>query len=82
MAHEIRTPLTTIRTYTRSLLKRKDLDAQVIQRLNSIDRECTQQIDRFSLIFRAVELEAASQMVKSPLSAIALHQVFQEAIPQ
>ncbi len=82
MAHEIRTPLTTIRIYTRSLLKRENLDAQVIQRLNSIDRECTQQIDRFSLIFRAVELEAASQMVKSPLSAMALHQVFQEAIPQ
>ncbi|MGB3296353.1 MAG: HAMP domain-containing sensor histidine kinase [Phormidesmis sp.] len=82
MAHEIRTPLTTIRTYTRSLLKRKDLDAQVIKRLQSIDRECTQQIDRFSLIFRAVELEAASQSPKSPLSAIALHQVFQKAIPQ
>ncbi|MEL6778945.1 MAG: HAMP domain-containing sensor histidine kinase [Cyanobacteria bacterium J06597_16] len=90
MAHEIRTPLTTIRTYTRSLLKRDDLDPQVIKRLNSIDRECTQQIDRFSLIFRAVELEAASQSPKSPLSAmakpllqsIALHQVFQEAIPQ
>jgi signal transduction histidine kinase len=82
MAHEIRTPLTTIRTYTRSLLKRSDLDAQVIKRLQSIDRECTQQIDRFSLIFRAVELEAASQTPKSPLSAIALHQVFNEAIPQ
>ena len=82
MAHEIRTPLTTIRTYTRSLLKRENLDPQVIKRLKSIDRECTQQIDRFSLIFRAVELEAASQSPKSPLSAIALHQVFQEAIPQ
>jgi signal transduction histidine kinase len=86
MAHEIRTPLTTIRTYTRSLLKRQDLDPQVIKRLQSIDRECTQQIDRFSLIFRAVELEAVSQspqsQSKSPLSAIALHQVFQEAIPQ
>ena len=82
MAHEIRTPLTTIRTYTRSLLKRKNLDPQVIKRLKSIDRECTQQIDRFNLIFRAVELEAASQLPKSPLSAIALHQVFQAAIPQ
>ncbi|MEL7224105.1 MAG: HAMP domain-containing sensor histidine kinase [Cyanobacteria bacterium J06576_12] len=82
MAHEIRTPLTTIRTYTRSLLKRKDLNEQIIKRLNSIDRECTQQIDRFSLIFKAVELEAASQSLKSPLSAIALQQVFQEAIPQ
>jgi len=82
MAHEIRTPLTTIRTYTRSLLKRDDLDERAVKRLKSIDRECTQQIDRFSLIFRAVELEAASQSPKSPLSAIALHQVFQEAIPQ
>lgn len=82
MAHEIRTPLTTIRMYTRSLLKRDDLNEQVIKRLKSIDRECTQQINRFSLIFRAVELEAASQVPKSPLSAIALHQVFQEAIPQ
>ncbi len=82
MAHEIRTPLTTIRTYTRSLLKRKDLNPQVIKRLKSIDLECTQQIDRFSLIFKAVELEAASQSPKSPLSAIALSQVFQNAIPQ
>lgn len=82
MAHEIRTPLTTIRTYTRSLLNRDDLDDKVIKRLNSIDRECTQQIDRFSLIFKAVELEAASQSLRSPLSAISLHQVFQEAIPQ
>ena len=82
MAHEIRTPLTTIRTYTRSLLRRKDLDPQAVKRLQSIDRECTQQIDRFSLIFRAVELEAASQSPKSPLSAIALHEVFQQAIPQ
>ncbi|MEM8504031.1 MAG: HAMP domain-containing sensor histidine kinase [Cyanobacteria bacterium P01_D01_bin.1] len=82
MAHEIRTPLTTIRTYTRSLLKRKDLSPQVVKRLKSIDLECTQQIDRFSLIFKAVELEAASQLPKSPLSAIALSQVFQNAIPQ
>ena len=86
MAHEIRTPLTTIRTYTRSLLKRKNLDDKVMQRLQRIDRECTQQIDRFNLIFRAVELEAASQSplssMRSPLSAIALHQVFQDAIPQ
>ena len=82
MAHEIRTPLTTIRTYTRSLLKRNDLTPQVVKRLKSIDRECTQQIDRFSLIFKAVELEAASQSLKSPLSAIALNQVFQDAIPQ
>lgn len=82
MAHEIRTPLTTIRTLTRSLLKRKDVTDEVAKRLRSIDRECTQQIDRFNLIFRAVELETeASQQPKSPLSAFPLDQLFQEATP-
>ncbi|HIK44349.1 MAG TPA: HAMP domain-containing histidine kinase [Leptolyngbyaceae cyanobacterium M65_K2018_010] len=82
MAHEIRTPLTTIRTLTRSLLRRKDLSEAVTQRLRAIDRECTQQIDRFNLIFRAVELETeAHKQPKSPLSAISLTQLFQEAIP-
>ncbi|QQE64677.1 hypothetical protein GFS31_13580 [Leptolyngbya sp. BL0902] len=82
MAHEIRTPLTTIRTLTRSLLKRKDVSEEVAKRLRSIDRECTQQIDRFNLIFRAVELETeAHQQPKSPLSAFPLDQLFQEAIP-
>ena len=83
MAHEIRTPLTTIRTLTRSLLKRKDLDAKVVQRLNTIDQECTRQIDRFSLIFRAVELETKSvNRSMGPLSAMSLDQVFQENIPR
>jgi signal transduction histidine kinase len=83
MAHEIRTPLTTIRTLTRSLLKRKDLDAKVVQRLNTIDQECTRQIDRFSLIFRAVELETRSvNRAMGPLSAMSLDQIFQENIPR
>ncbi|HEY9737087.1 MAG TPA: HAMP domain-containing sensor histidine kinase [Trichocoleus sp.] len=82
MAHEIRTPLTTIRTLTRSLLKRKDLPEAVVQRLQLMDRECTQQIDRFNLIFRAVELETdGSRQPKSPLSAISLSQIFQDSIP-
>jgi len=83
MAHEIRTPLTTIRTFTRSLLKRGDISDAVAQRLRMIDQECTQQIDRFNLIFRAVELETdRHQQPRSPLSAISLNQLFEEAIPQ
>ncbi|WP_347405027.1 HAMP domain-containing sensor histidine kinase [Nodosilinea sp. LEGE 06152] len=83
MAHEIRTPLTTIRTLTRSLLKRKDIGGEVAKRLQLIDRECTQQIDRFSLIFRAVELETDhSPRPRSPLSAISLNQLFDDAIPR
>lgn len=83
MAHEIRTPLTTIRTFTRSLLRRQDLAEDVLRRLQLIDRECTQQIDRFNLIFTAVELENAKwQPAKSPLAPISLTQIFQDSIPQ
>lgn len=83
MAHEIRTPLTTIRTLTRSLLRRKTLDDKVTQRLTQIDRECTQQIDRFNLIFKAVELQSTVQKTaRSPLTATPLTQLFQASIPQ
>jgi signal transduction histidine kinase len=79
MAHEIRTPLTTIRTFTRSLLKRQDISEDVAKRLRLIDRECTQQIDRFNLIFRAVELETTqTAKPQSPLSPISLDQLFEE----
>jgi len=83
IAHEVRTPLTTIRTLTRLLLKRKDLNRDVTKRLEIIDRECTEQIDRFNLIFRAVELETAQ--IRHPLTppaAISLKQVLQENIPR
>ena len=57
LTHEIRTPLATIRTLIRSLLKKQDLSRIVENRLRQIDIECTEQIDRFGLIFNAVELE-------------------------
>jgi signal transduction histidine kinase len=81
LAHEIRTPLTTIRTLTRLLLKRKDLNPDVIKRLKIIDQECTEQIDRFSLIFRAVELQTAeAKQVLMPLAPISLGQMIQQSI--
>ena len=55
--HEVRTPLATIRTLIRSLLRRRDLTALVRQRLEQIDGECSEQIDRFGLIFLAAELQ-------------------------
>ncbi|NEQ48949.1 MAG: HAMP domain-containing histidine kinase [Leptolyngbya sp. SIO3F4] len=83
MAHEIRTPLTTIRTLTRSLIRRKDLVDKAKQRLQQIDTACTQQIDRFNLIFKAVELEAATQKSpRSSLTATALSEIIESAIPQ
>jgi signal transduction histidine kinase len=83
IAHEVRTPLTTIRTLTRLLLKRKDLNPDVLKRLSIIDKECTEQIDRFSLIFRAVELETAPvKRPLAPLAAISLAEVFQQNVPR
>jgi signal transduction histidine kinase len=57
LTHEVRTPLATIRTLIRSLLRRTDLPAVVRQRLEQIDGECSEQIDRFGLIFHAAELQ-------------------------
>jgi nitrogen-specific signal transduction histidine kinase len=83
IAHEVRTPLTTIRTLTRLLLRRKDLNPDVIRRLEVIDRECTEQIDRFNLFFRAVELETTNtQTLLNSLAPISLDQVLQQNIPR
>lgn len=83
LAHEIRTPLTTIRTLTRSLLKRTDLPPDALKRLGIIDRECSEQIDRFGLIFRAVELQTSpARHDKMSLTRTSLVQVFQQSIPR
>ncbi len=83
-AHEVRTPLTTIRTMTRLLLKRRDLDASVINRLKIIDHECTEQIDRMELLFKAAELEttASTKSSKTQLTPMSLDQVLQQSIPR
>jgi len=57
LTHEVRTPLATIRTLIRLLLRRSDLPEAVRQRLEQIDGECSEQIDRFGLIFHAAELQ-------------------------
>ncbi len=83
IAHEVRTPLTTIRTLTRSLLKRRDLLPDVVKRLEMIDRECSEQIDRFGLIFRAVELEtSATKLESTSLTRTSLAEVLQQSIPR
>lgn len=82
-AHEVRTPLTTIRTLTKLLLKRRDLAPDVTKRLEIIDHECSEQINRMELIFRAVELET-SEIKRSPvhLTATSLVEMLQQSIPR
>ncbi len=80
IAHEVRTPLATIRTLTRLLLRRKDLAPDVLKRLGIIDQECTEQIDRFGLIFQAAELGQSPNWGQQRLAAVPLDQMFQEGM--
>lgn len=83
LTHEVRTPLTTIRTLTKLLLKRKqDLKPNVVQRLQTIDRECTEQIERMELIFRAAEFESTPTAKAVELVPFSLEQVFHQSIPR
>jgi signal transduction histidine kinase len=66
LTHEVRTPLATIRTLIRSLLRRADLPDLVRQRLQQIDGECSEQIDRFGLIFLAAELQRQPAVAAEP----------------
>ncbi len=83
-AHEVRTPLTTIRTLTRLILKRQDLAPEVKKRLEVIDSECTEQVNRMELMFRAAELVEKSALPNhvARLTAISLAQVLQQSIPR
>jgi signal transduction histidine kinase len=66
LTHEVRTPLATIRTLIRSLLRRQELSAVVRQRLEQIDGECSEQIDRFGLIFLAAEQQRQPEGAQDP----------------
>jgi signal transduction histidine kinase len=65
------------------LLKKKELTAGVLKHLQAIDQECTDQINRMELIFRATELENTLKRANNvPLVSMSLEQVFQRSIPR
>lgn len=82
LTHEIRTPLTTIRTMVRLLQKRTKSAPDLSKYLDVIDQECTEQINRMELIFRAAEMGMTSEREK-PINLIplSLEQIFQQGIP-
>jgi signal transduction histidine kinase len=82
LTHEIRTPLTTIRTMTRLLLRQPDLASRVLKRLSAIDRECTEQIDRMELIFSAVELATTQPSQAVDLTTMSISQLLEKSLPQ
>ena len=81
LTHEIRTPLTTIRMLTRSLMRKCKQSPDIIKRLETIDQECTEQINRMELIFKAVELEATAWKQQGvQLCTVPLEQWFEQSI--
>ena len=83
LSHEIRTPLTSIRTMTRLLLRNKNLDKKMSRLLENIDQECSEQINRMELIFRATELKSkAHQDCSVELVKISLESLFHQSIPR
>lgn len=76
IAHEVKTPLTTIRTLVQSILRRQDINQQVRYRLEKIDFECQDQIARFNLIFEIVKLEQKAVSIE-PTN---LTQIFKNSI--
>jgi signal transduction histidine kinase len=81
LTHEIRTPLTTIRTMTRLLLRQPDLSTRVLKRLGAIDRECTEQIDRMELIFSAVELATNQPSQAVDLTTMSIGELLEHSLP-
>lgn len=82
IAHGVRTPLATIRTLTRLMMKRRSLTADLRPFLEKIDLACTDQIERFDLIFKAVEMATTNDSPRPPLAPTPLAQIFQHGIPR
>ena len=72
ISHEVRTPLATIKTLISSTLRKYKMDQMIRNRLIEIDNECTEQIDRFGLIFNAAELVNSESSSSQQLTRIDL----------
>ena len=81
ISHEVRTPLTTIRTLISSTLKKYNMDESMRNRLMQIDNECNEQIDRFGLIFNAAELVSNEVPLLNNLAKIDLAEIFKKLEP-
>ena len=83
LSHEIRTPLTSIRTMTRLLLRNKELEPKMRRLLENIDQECSEQINRMELIFRATELKSKEEEDSAvELVKISLDSLLRQSIPR
>jgi len=81
ISHEVRTPLATIKTLITSTLKKYSMDQTIRSRLIEIDNECSEQIDRFGLIFNAAELVNSESSPSQQLTGIDLGGILNNLSP-
>ncbi len=81
ISHEVRTPLATIKTLISSTLRKYKMDQMIRNRLIEIDNECTEQIDRFGLIFNAAELVNSESSSSQQLTRIDLGGILNKLSP-
>ncbi|MBK16437.1 MAG: histidine kinase [Prochlorococcus sp. SP3034] len=81
ISHEVRTPLATIRTLINSTLRKYEMNETIRNRLIQIDNECTEQIDRFGLIFNAAELINGETSLSKQLASIDLGEILNKLSP-
>mgnify|MGYP001244943694 CR=1 FL=1 len=81
ISHEVRTPLATIKTLISSTLRKYTMDQTIRSRLIEIDNECTEQIDRFGLIFNAAELVNSQSSPSQELTGIDLGGILNKLSP-
>jgi len=81
ISHEVRTPLATIKTLISSTLRKYTMDQTIRSRLIEIDNECTEQIDRFGLIFNAAELVNQEFSPSQELTGIDLGGILKKLYP-
>ncbi|MGY6528918.1 MAG: sensor histidine kinase [Cyanobacterium sp.] len=82
LTHEIRTPLTSIKTLTKLLQKKAKAFPELTKYLEMIEQECSEQINRMDLIFRVAELEATPHKHKElNLVPVCLEQILNQTIP-
>ena len=81
ISHEVRTPLSTIKTLISSTLRKYKMEDTLRNRLIQIDNECTEQIDRFGLIFNAAELVSSESSRNKHLTSINLGEILHNLSP-
>tara|TARA_Y100001970_G_scaffold132360_1_gene163295 strand:+ start:29725 stop:31083 length:1359 start_codon:yes stop_codon:yes gene_type:complete len=81
ISHEVRTPLATIRTLISTTLRKYEMNEIIRSRLIQIDNECTEQIDRFGLIFNAAELINSEHLPSQQLASIDLGDILNKLSP-